>query len=164
MKSITKSLISMAASTVAAVCVLTTTALASTGGIKSQHVLEIQPGTSTWTVVDGIDTNNVNSFWEEFYQPKNCNIGLGGYKSALYADNAHSGNYKWASVTVRNENTNNVKTASTPESQRNNKNVSATAASVDTITQGEYYTFLKDGTGAGSNILERSYVTVNRIL
>lgn len=35
MKLITKSLISMAASTVAAVCVLTTTALASTGGIKS---------------------------------------------------------------------------------------------------------------------------------
>lgn len=162
MKSITKSLISMAATTAAAVCVLTTTALAATGGIKSQHVLEIQSGTSTWTVVGGIDTDDVNSYSEKFYQPENCDIELGGRTSALYADNAHSGNYKWASVTVRNESTNNVKTASTPESQCNNQDVSATAANVGTITQGEYYTFLHDGTGGSSGILERSYVTVNK--
>lgn len=163
MKSITKSLISMAATTVAAVCVLTGTALAATESIKSQHDLVIQPGTSTWTVVGGIDTYDVNNFWEKFNQPENCDIGLGGRKSALYADNAHSGNYKWASVTVRNEDTNTTKTASTPESQCNNQNVFAEAASVGIITQGVYYTFLQDGTGESSRIMERSCVEVNLI-
>ncbi len=163
MKSITKSLAAMAATTVAAVCVLSTTALAATESIKSEHVLEFQPGTSIWTVEGGIDTGNVNNFWEEFNQPKYFDIGLGGYKSALYADNAHSGNYKWASVTVKNGSTNNIRSASTPESQCNNQNVSATAASVGTITKGEYYTFLHDGTGGSSGIMERSCVEVNLI-
>lgn len=163
MKSITKSLVAVLATTATSVCVLAASAFAATETARSQHVLEIPSGSSTWTVVGGISTYNANNFWEEFNQPNYSNIGLGGYTSSLKAYSAYSGNYKWASVTVRNSSTNSTKSASTPESQRNNQNVSATSASVGTITQGDYFTFLQNGTGASSGFLEKSCVTVNKV-
>lgn len=167
MKTLTKAALSAAAAFAAAAAIMTSLTAVASSSIQPLSGNTLTKVNGIWTnAADPIETYDMDTYSESFsldygivtIGSLSCLSFLTNQFTQLTADDSYAGNYKYAGVTVRGKNGGSTKF--TPESDRNKQTVSAMANDVGDVTSGKYYSFLYNGTGEGSEYLERSVINV----
>lgn len=155
MKSLLKSVLTIIATTTIATVAMTATVSAISSNLSTRSGLTNTSGLWTGTFY----TSNVATYSNTFADPVTFQQTARGATSRVAAESNYTGNFKRTSIILRN--TNNATTyANSPDSVANNATVSITASYNGTLSTGDYYGYMYDGSGAGSSYLERCLVHV----
>ena len=155
MKSILKTVLSLAAASAAATAVLTISVIASAESAgKSSIGLEYKTG--MWQ--GRFTVNDVAKFSSEFNEPKSFAFYVNGTSLTLTGKYPYEGNYKTAVITLKAEKSTNSE--ATPYGKHNNKATTVKTTYSGILRNGQYYGFMYDGTSDTSSIYEKATVAV----
>lgn len=160
MKSILKTLLGLAAASVAATAVLSFTAFAA---VESANSTKEEEG-FTWDKVTKMwqgrfYNQDVAKFDKEFYDPISFRFHVKGDTLTLKSEAPYVGNFITAVITLNSAS--GVTSESTPKDYHNKKETTVSAKHSGTITLGRYFGFMYDGSDISDGMLERAAVYVS---
>lgn len=165
MKTILKTFLGLVGASLAAVSLLTVSAMAASNGTNSARSGLSQTQAGLWE--GNIPSDDVKIYANSFSDPNYFSVEINGGKSSgtattlMSANYGYYTNYKWASILVEPIN-GNISIGSTPRNDRNNANVSASISygknvPLDSI---EYFGYLYNGDNDSSSYMERTRIKV----